>query len=374
MQFKEVIGQEKIISQLVQMHKNGRVPHALMFLGNEGSGNLALALAFAQYHICEDKKDDESCGVCHNCRKAQKMVHPDVHFSFPVIGKAVSNDFVGLWRNAVLENPYISYSQWIASLDTEGNKQGNISKDECDSIIKKLSLKTFEGKKKVLIIWLPEYLGKEGNRLLKIIEEPPENTMIILVAENQDAILQTILSRCQILKIPGIDDEAVVKALEQREQVDSEKATATALMAAGNYNAALEYLHTATSEIPKLFVDWLRKCYVGNPLELVKSAENLATLGKENQKFFLKYGLHFLRELLLVKFSSGGHSRLLAEELTIANKLTNVIDLEQLEDISEILSDCHYDLERNAYSKLLFLDAGISIHRILKKKVAVSGT
>lgn len=372
MQFKEVIGQEKIKRQLVQMHENGRVPHALMFLGNEGNGNLALALAFAQYHLCEDKQGDESCGICHNCRKAKKLVHPDIHFSFPVIGsKAISNDFVKEWRELVLENPYVNYNQWIFSIDSDGNKQGNITKDECDSIIKKLSLKTFEGKKKVLIIWLPEYLGKEGNRLLKIIEEPPEDTMIILVAENQDAILQTILSRCQLIKIPRIEDEAIIKALQQKENVDLEKATATALMSAGNYNAALEYIDAGTSEIPKLFVDWLRKCYVGNTIELVKLAETLAELGKENQKFFLKYGLHFLREFLIVKFSNSDNSKLLTTELDVAKKLVNVINLEQLEAISTVLSDCHYHIERNAYSKLLFLDAGISVHRILKNKIAV---
>ena len=179
MQFQQVIGQGKTKEILRSMISSDRMSHALIFLGSEGCGKLALALAFAQYVLCSDKQENDSCGKCSNCIKSAKLVHPDIHYSYPTVGtKVVSTHLLPDWRKAMLENPYLNANQWLQSIGAE-NKQGNITKDECVEIIKKLSLKIFEGSHKILIMWLPEYLGKEGNRLLKMIEEPPPNTLFL---------------------------------------------------------------------------------------------------------------------------------------------------------------------------------------------------
>ncbi|HFB99578.1 MAG TPA: hypothetical protein ENJ53_02125, partial [Phaeodactylibacter sp.] len=242
MQFHQVIGQEKTKQTLQSMVTSDRMSHALLFLGGEGSGKLALAFAFAQYVLCTDKQDNDSCGKCSSCLKAAKWIHPDIHYSYPTVGsKMISTHFLPEWRKAMEENPYLNAHQWLQHLGAE-NKQGNITKDECVDIIKKLSLKIFEGSHKILIMWLPEYLRKEGNRLLKMIEEPPDNTLFILVAENQEMILNTILSRCQLVKVNQLSDEEVKEALIQRKNVSLEKAAATAHLAEGNYNEALNLL------------------------------------------------------------------------------------------------------------------------------------
>src|SRR4051812_35495291 len=207
MQFKHIIGQEAVKQRLINTVKENRVSHAQLFLGPEGSGSLALAVAYAQYVSCEDKQPDDSCGVCSSCRKYQKLAHPDLHFSYPFFAKDKNDTaltFIGQWREALLTNPYLSLDIWRGYLDAE-NKQANINIAECHQIIKKLSLKPFESVYKVLILWLPEYLDKEGNALLKIIEEPQPNTLFVLVAQNQDQILNTILSRTQLIKIPALD-------------------------------------------------------------------------------------------------------------------------------------------------------------------------
>ena len=203
MAFSNIIGQEKVKQMLHQMVHGDRLPHALLFLGPSGSGKLALALALAQYLLCENRQDSDSCGQCPSCSKSQRFIHPDLHFSFPSVGTNVTSDsFLPQWRKWMEENPYLTVNEWLQSIGAE-NRQGNINKEECAAIIRKLSLKIFEGSHKILVMWLPEYLGKEGNRLLKLIEEPPEDTIFILVAENQELILNTILSvsmNCSPLK------------------------------------------------------------------------------------------------------------------------------------------------------------------------------
>ena len=206
MQFNELIGLDRSIDRLRSMAQPGRMPHAMLLVGPEGSGKLPLALALAQYLLCEQRTDADACGQCSNCRKLQILQHPDLHFVFPVVGsKMTSDQYLVQWRAALAENPYLNVNDWLQSIGAE-NKQGNISKEECLAIVKKLSLKSFESRSKVMLIWLPEYLGKEGNRLLKIIEEPPVDTYFILVAQQTELILNTILSRCQLLKVDAFSD------------------------------------------------------------------------------------------------------------------------------------------------------------------------
>ncbi|HHS96139.1 MAG TPA: hypothetical protein ENJ45_06070, partial [Phaeodactylibacter sp.] len=216
MLFDQVIGHRTLKAQLCRMAQNAQIPHAQIFFGPEGCGKLALALAFAQYVLCKNKSEADACGQCSACIKAEKLIHPDIHFSFPTVGtKMTSNHYLPQWRDALSQNPYLHANQWLQFIGAE-NKQGNINVDECNNIIKKLSLKTFEADYKIMIIWLPEYLGKEGNRLLKLIEEPPEKTLFILVAENQERILPTILSRCQLLKVYALSDDEIKSALQQK--------------------------------------------------------------------------------------------------------------------------------------------------------------
>ena len=372
MQFHQIIGQEKTKQTLRSMIASDRMSHALLFLGTEGSGKLALALAFAQYVLCTDKQENDSCGKCSNCIKSAKLVHPDIHYSYPSVGsKSVSTNWLVEWRKAIEANPYLNSNQWLQFLGAE-NKQGNITKDECVEIIKKLSLKIFEGSHKILIMWLPEYLGKEGNRLLKMIEEPPPNTLFILVAENQEMILNTILSRCQIVKINQLPDEAIIEALIKKQNLTQEKAAAVAHLAEGNFNEALSLLENTENDNAILFLEWMRLCYVGNGLKLMNWTDRFSKIGRENQKHFLKYGLHFMREYMLLKLTGAGNVRLLPNELKTAQNLTKIIEWDQVEAISKLFNDCAYYVERNANPRILFLDASLQLHQILKTKVAVS--
>jgi len=244
MQFKQIAGQQAIKQRLINTVNDNRVSHAQLFLGPEGSGSLALAVAYAQYLSCEDRQPDDSCGVCSSCRKYQKLMHPDLHFSYPFFAKDKNDTaltFIEQWRDAFLANTYLSLDIWRSYLDAE-NKQANINIAECHQIIKKLSFKPFESEYKILILWLPEYLDKEGNSLLKIIEEPQPNTLFLLVAQNQDQILNTILSRTQLVKIPALAYDEIKDELMQKHHQTEFAAAEIAYLSNGNLTEALSML------------------------------------------------------------------------------------------------------------------------------------
>jgi DNA polymerase III subunit delta' len=407
--FQDIIGQQRTKAFLAPLAASGRVPHALLFLGPTGSGNLALAVAFAQMLQCERAPStvQDACGECPACRKAAAFAHPDIHFSFPTIGtNAVSTDFLKEWRAFLTENPYADANAWLQRLGAE-NKQGNINKEECNAILKKLSLKTFEGRYKILLMWLPEYLGKEGNRLLKLIEEPPEQTIFLLVAENQELILNTILSRCQLVKTDLLSDEEVADALHRRLGIEAERARQVAFLAGGNFGAARVLAENPDNDDARLLLDWLRRCWRGNAVEMVRWTEEFAKLGRENQKQFLHYGLHFLREMLVLVASpnpseGGGKAlglspvgsqaetlppagavgrgfspplegrgeavpvRLRPDELATAQNMAKVLNFEKIAQIAALFNDNIYFVERNANPKILFLDTSIQLNRIMK--------
>ncbi len=351
------------------MVEGERIPHAQLFLGAKGAGNLGLAMAFAQLVLCSNRKDGEACGRCVNCIKTKKMVHPDVHYSYPTVGSnVVATNFLKEWRSAVEENPYMNLNQWLQKIGAD-NKQGNINKDECLAIVKKLSLKTFEGKYKILIMWLPEFLGKEGNRLLKLIEEPPDDTLFFLVAENQELILNTILSRCQIVKINPLQDEEIAEGLMEKMKIDEAKAMTIARLANGDFNEAISLVDNTENDNAKLFLDWFRGCYKGNAKELVELTEELSKLGRENQKYFLTYALHFLRELMVLRVTNNQDNiRLQNTEKQTAINMTKVIGFQQIEKISDLLNEAIFHIERNANPKILFLDTSIQLHKVLRLK------
>jgi len=376
MQFREIVGQDQIKARLIETVQSGRISHAQLFLGPEGSGSLALAVAYAQYISCENPGPEDSCGECPSCRKYQKLIHPDLHFSYPFFAKHkedTAQTFIAEWREAFLENPYLGLETWRNSLDAE-NKQANINIAECHQILQKLSLKPFEGEYKVLIMWLPEYLDKEGNTLLKIIEEPPHKTLFLLVAQNQEQILSTILSRTQLVKVPAFSDQVVETYLLDR-GVSPEKAKQIAFLSDGNLQTAQNLLKDLENDNFQLFTDWMRICFGDKGNAMIDFVETIAKSGRENQKAFLRYGIHFLRECLLILSGASDLVRLPeAEQVVAINFAQKVLSLAKAEAIVAELEKAHYHIERNANPKILFLDVSLQFVKILKFNTLPSGT
>jgi DNA polymerase-3 subunit delta' len=375
MQFKQIVGQAAIKQRLINSVKENRVSHAQLFLGPEGSGGLALAVAYAQYLSCLDKQVDDSCGECSSCRKYQKLMHPDLHFSYPFFAKHKDDTaltFIEQWREAFTASPYLSLDIWRDYLDAE-NKQANINIAECHQIIKKLSFKPFESDYKILILWLPEYLDKEGNALLKIIEEPQPNTLFLLVAQNQDQILNTILSRTQLIKIPALGYEDIKQYLITHQQQTESAAAEIAYLANGNLTEALVMIQQDNKSYHTLFVQWLRLCFANKGIEIVSFVDQLAKMGRENQKNFLRYGISFIRECCLLIAGAGELVHLPAAELETAQKMTAVMTVSMNQAIITELEKAHYHVERNANPKILFLDVSLQLFGFLKLKSSPQG-
>jgi len=374
MQFNQIVGQAAIKQRLVNTVIENRVSHAQLFLGPEGSGSLALAVAYAQFLSCEDKQPDDSCGVCSSCRKYQKLMHPDLHFSYPTFGlpKETSIDFIDSWRQAFSENTYLTLDIWRSYLDA-GNKQANINIAECHQIIKKLSFKPFESVYKVLILWLPEFLDKQGNALLKIIEEPQPNTLFLLVAQNQDQILNTILSRTQLVKIPALSYDDIKDHLITHHHQTEHEAAEIAYLSNGNLTEALAMLGQDNNSYHNLFVQWLRYCFANKGIELVAFVDQLAKLGRENQKNFIRYGISFIRECCLLMADAGSLVHLPAAELETAQRMAKVMTISMANAISGELEKAHYHVERNANPKILFLDVSLQIISFVKAKSSPQG-
>lgn len=381
MLFQDVLGHQKVKKQLIDAHQAGRTAHAQIFVAKEGNGALALALAYAQYMLCDQPEEADACGKCPSCKKNSKLVHPDVHFSYPTIGsKKISTDFIKEWRAAVLQNPYLDVNEWLEAIGAE-NQQGNITKDECVSIVNRLSLKSTEGSYKIMILWLPEYLGNEGNRLLKLIEEPRPNTLFLLVSEHSGKILNTILSRCQLVNIPRLEDGLIAQQLEKLYQIPTDKAKTIAYLAEGNYNKAKQLLEDVDDNNGLIFVDWLRACYQGKPKDMVQWVEAIVSgkhptkdfyqkMGRKDQIVFLHYALYFLKEFLSLKLGNGDIAvRLQQQELQTAQNMLKVIGIEQMQLLIQLFDETAFHVERNGNPRILFLDASIQIHHILRKQL-----
>jgi len=384
--FQTIIGQKATKDQLVQMVAQNRLSHALLFLGKEGAGALPMAMAFAQYITCEKvngKKNPsaaepslfgepapskgandtkvvlhDACGECAACKKANQLVHPDIHFSYPVINKKsgekpIASNFIVEWREFISNNPYGNLYDWLQFIEAE-NKQGNITAQECNDIIRKLSLKSFESEYKILIMWMPEFLGKEGNKLLKLIEEPPAKTLFILVAENEEMVLPTILSRTQLIKIPALSDIEIEAALELRAGVPMEKARQIAAVAEGNYREALQLIQHSEDDWQAILRDWLNAIVKTGPVAQVKWIEETAKMGREKQKQFLKYFTHLLEQAVRLRqmpdLSTVGSS----PEQDFASRLNKLCTHYQQEAIIQELDKASYYIERNANAKMLF--------------------
>ena len=351
------------------MAAGDRMPHALLFLGPPGAAKLALALATAQYVLCQQKGESDACGRCPACVKAEKYLHPDLHFTFPTIGtNALSDHFLPQWRSLLAQNTSFDAYTWLQTIGAE-NKQGNINREECLQIVRKLSLTSFESDYKIWIIWMPEYLGKEGNRLLKIIEEPPAKSLFLLVAEDTEQILPTILSRCQLIKVPPFSDEEITATLTEQYKVPAERARSIAFLADGNLQEALHMTEKMENDQSNMFLDWLRKCYRGNGVDLVKWTDQWAKLGREQQKHLLHYALHFLREFLQLKINPEAMLRLQEDEYKTAVNLSQVLAEDQIAQMHQLIGDRIYHIERNANPKVSGLDLSIKMHKIFKRQL-----
>lgn len=371
MLFKEIPGQEEIKERLLRSTQENRISHAQLFLGPSGSGNLALAIAYAQFINCINPQADDSCGECSSCRKYEKYIHPDLHFSYPFIAKKAedtSTVYIKEWRKALLDSPYLGIQDWMNYLDAE-NKRPNINIAECHDIIKRLAYKSFEAEYKVLIMWLPEYLGNEGNTLLKLIEEPPEKTLFILVSEQYDQILNTILSRTQLVKINALDDKTVKNYLIQQ-GCEEELAARYAYLANGNLQAALNFTVQEDGDFEGLFIQWLRLCYARKGLELQGLIDNiaLASFGRVNQINFLRFGLQVLRECVVYNAGVQDIIRFESKHFELP-KLASIINEYNASLIIQHLEQAIYHIERNANAKILFLDLSIQVMRDLQRKM-----
>lgn len=369
MLFNEIVGQAAIKRNLINTVTENRVSHAQLFLGPEGCGSLALAVAYAQYINCENKQADDSCGECASCRKYNKLIHPDLHFSYPFFAKHKEDTaatYAEEWRRAFLENPYLGLDSWRAQFDAE-NKQANINIAEAHHIIKKLSLKAFEAEYKVLILWLPEYLDTQGNALLKLIEEPPEKTLFLLVAESQDRILNTIISRTQLVKINRLTDEEVSGYLMEKQQLSKHQAEEIAFISGGNIQQAINLLGEETKDHFDLMIRWLRYCVTDTGLSLVKICEDeLSKLGRENQKSFLLYTLNMMRQAVLLKENMSQLVHLPSGEFDFVQKFSKHYRMAQIEEAIRLFEEAHYHIERNANPKILFLDVSLQLVLIYK--------
>lgn len=378
------------------MVQHNRLSHALLFLGKEGSGALSLAVAFAQYIVCErvngkiktagggslfgEPESDpnptnhptDACGACSACTKASQLIHPDIHFSYPVIprksgDKPISTDYINEWRGFMAAQPYGNVYDWLQFIGAE-NKQGNITSDECNDITRKISLKSFESDYKILIIWMPEYLTKNGNKLLKLIEEPPPNTLFLLVAENEDLILPTILSRTQLVKIPLLSNLEVESALAQRMGVPIEKAQQIAALSEGNYREALQLLEQVEDDWQATLRDWLNLISKKNLAGQVKWIEDMSKQGREKQKQFLKYFTHLLEQairLSVVDEKTADGFSLADNERDFALRLNKLCAIPQQEAIVHELDKASYYIERNANGKMLFHALSIKLYHII---------
>ena len=376
MQFSDIIGHEDIKQRLIKTVVDNRVSHAQLFLGAEGCGSLALALAYAQFITCLDRSTTDSCGVCSSCRKYSKLIHPDLHFSYPFFAKHKEDtalSFITPWRKAFLKNPYLNLNEWRTYFDAE-NKQANINIAECHQIIQKLSLKPFESEYKVLIMWLPEYLDKEGNTLLKIIEEPAQKTIFLLVSENQDQLLNTILSRTQLVKVPRLSDEQIKQYVLNQKAVDQTKAEQVAYLSEGNLQAALQLLGEAESDYFNLFSSWMRMTSADKGSQIFDFVEQVAKMGRENQKQFLKYVISLMREATMILSGAASLVRLPAAELDFITKFSSFISLAKAQAITNQLEQAYYHVERNANPKILFLDVSLQFVTILKFNSLPQGT
>ena len=370
MQFKDVIGQTEIKQHLINEVKQDRISHAQMFLGKAGYGTLPLALAFIQYLFCENRNDFDSCGACPSCNKVGKLQHPDVHFTFPTV-QAISKTSDSLykeWREHILNSAYFNLEDWVNKIDVKG-RSAIISTDESQNIIKKLALKSFEGREKVCLIWMAEKMNPTcANKMLKILEEPPKDTLFILIGESQESMLPTIISRTQFINVKSLSNEDIAMQLQGKLGLDETKASSIAAFAEHDYLRALDLANQESGgeSYRDNFIQWMRFCYGKDVIGMMNWSEDMANQGKNNQISFLNYALHMMRQSVLGNYVGNKLLTVSEEELQFLMKFGKFITGNNIHDLNLKFSEAEYHIERNANAKILFTNLSFQVMKLLR--------
>ena len=368
--FKEIIGQSEIKKRLTASVASNRISHAQLIFGPEGCGTLPMALAYARFVHCTNRGEDDSCGECPSCVKYNKLVHPDLHFAFPFKNlkeTPVCDSFIPQWREILLTNPYFTIDEWGESIEVE-NRQLLIPEKESAEILRKLNLTTFEAEFKIMIIWMPERLHHvASNKLLKILEEPPDKTLFLLVTEKEDELLRTIVSRTQLIRMHKINDAELRDAIIERHglaKIDAEK---IAFQADGNYSAARLLIDKNENAAFNLstFQKFMRSSFKFKPAQILSVVDELVTIGRERQKQFLSYSLDLIRECLLMNYADQSLVRLAGEELEFVTKFSAFIHAANGEKIIDEFNLAIKHIERNGSPKIIFLDMAFKINELI---------
>lgn len=373
MLYNQIVGQQEAKHRLLKMVNEERVPHALLFAGKDGSGNLPAAMAFAQHLYCTAKTETGACGECPSCQKVSKLIHPDLHLVFPIAkSKDVksSNDLIKEFREVFLAQPYISLNDWFNELSAE-NKQPIIPVEEANDILKKLSYTSYEGSYKMMIIWQPEKMNQEAaNKLLKILEEPPEKTIFILVSNHPDQLLATILSRVQQIPFYSNSEQEISEALVSNYKVNSEVARQTAMLANGNYAEAIALLTHNEESVSFLanFQGFMRLALKFDCGKALQWIDDNAASGREKQKQFLQYGLEVFRDCLMYNFGERNLVRLSGQEKQFLEKFAPFVNQRNYEKLIEEFNSNYYYIERNANPKILFMDLFLKTNELINLK------
>lgn len=369
MQFAAVVGQEDLKKHLIDEVKGGKISHAQLFLGKAGHGTLPLALAFAQYVLCANPGTTDSCGQCNACKKMEHLQHPDVHFAFPVVQaiSKVSDAHLPDWREQIKEAPYFDLNTWIRRIDPKERKP-IIGKEESQEIIRKLALRSYEGGYKIMLVWMAEEMNATcANKLLKIIEEPPAKTLFLLISEAQDLMLKTILSRTQKVLIPRIGIDEISSDLQAKYKLSRDNADSIAARSEGNI---LEAEHTASENADQEvyhehFVQLMRVSYKKNVLDMMIWAENVSAGSKEQQKQFLRYSLHMLRQSILRNYTEDQLTRVSGKEDTFLQNFARFITGNNIMEFNELFNSSIYQIDRNANAKILFTNLCFQVMRFI---------
>lgn len=367
--FKDIIGQKSLLAQLSRMVDENRLAHALLLTGPSGNGKLPIAVALARYILCSDRRNGDACGCCPSCVKMDKLVHSDLHFVFPVKKKKnsssdsapVSDDYIAEWREIFLKEPYFGYSDWLAMLDVE-NQQPIIYEKESSEILRKLSLKSREGGWKIMIIWLPEKMKEAcSNKLLKILEEPPAETLFLLVAESTEHILPTILSRTQRVDIPRILADEIAEALQRRYALDGDTARSIAQQSGGDCEKAESMLRVDNDKrlYLELFMTLMRMAYRRDIMAMKKWSEQVAALGRERQKGMLEYCQRMIRENFIMNFGRNEMLYLSPEERNFSVNFSPFVNENNIFGIMEEVADAQKHVEQNVNAKMIFFDMAL---------------
>ncbi|MDF1573948.1 MAG: DNA polymerase III subunit delta [Bacteroidales bacterium] len=381
MLFKEIIGQAEVKNKLLRLVREDRTPHALILFGPEGTGKLALAIAMAQYLSCLDRREDDSCGACPSCIKFKKLVHPDLHMVVPVVKTGnmttppVSDDYAQLWRDTLLADFYLTENQWYESLGAE-NKQGIINVRESETIIRKLGFKPYESDYRMVVIWLPEKMNQSAaNKLLKLIEEPPGKTLILMVSEHTDRILATIRSRAQLFFVPPLSGEDIRGGLMQKVVADEQAIEDAVLRANGNFSLALQTLRQDEIELHhfELFTEMMRLCYARDIIKINAWVERVAVMGRERQKQLMDYSLRLLRENFMLRLENDTLNYMSVKESEFSKRFSSFIHEGNVHELTENFTLAGNHIEANGNPRIILMDLSIHVIKLLMQKDPAAG-